>query len=131
MDFILQPWQFYFLVLRFAREHPTWGYDRIQGALANVGHHISDQTVGNILNGKRYLLPDRDDKFCPAFKEILENAGVNPVPLPPKSPNLDAHVERPARRRQLAQKNAECPGRQLGEPRDPAPSQNPPPGPLP
>ncbi|HJN10770.1 MAG TPA: hypothetical protein QF564_18940 [Pirellulaceae bacterium] len=25
------------------------GYDRIQGALANVGYHISDTTVGNIL----------------------------------------------------------------------------------
>ncbi len=27
----------------------TWDYDRIQGALANLGHTISDQTVGNIL----------------------------------------------------------------------------------
>jgi len=25
------------LTLRFAKENPTWGYDRIQGALANVG----------------------------------------------------------------------------------------------
>jgi len=33
------------LVLPFARENPLWGYDRIQGALANVGHSISDQTV--------------------------------------------------------------------------------------
>jgi len=37
------------LVLRIARENPSWGYDRIQGALANLGHEISDQTVGNIL----------------------------------------------------------------------------------
>ena len=37
------------LVLRFAKENPSWGYDRIQGALANVGYHISDTTVGNIL----------------------------------------------------------------------------------
>jgi hypothetical protein len=27
-------------ILRFARENPTWGYDRIQGALANVGYGI-------------------------------------------------------------------------------------------
>src|SRR5450631_1823694 len=37
------------LILRFARENPTWGYDRIQGALDNVGYHISDKTVGNVL----------------------------------------------------------------------------------
>ena len=37
------------LVLRIARENRGWGYDRIQGALANLGHDISDTTVGNIL----------------------------------------------------------------------------------
>jgi putative transposase len=37
------------LILRMARENPAWGYDRIQGALANLGHHISDATVGNVL----------------------------------------------------------------------------------
>jgi len=37
------------LILRMAQENPTWGYDRIQGALANLGHRISDTTVGNIL----------------------------------------------------------------------------------
>jgi putative transposase len=37
------------LVVRLARENVSWGYDRIQGALANLGHKISDQTVGNIL----------------------------------------------------------------------------------
>src|SRR5215510_7428523 len=37
------------LVVRLARENSGWGYDRIVGALANLGHHISDQTVGNIL----------------------------------------------------------------------------------
>jgi putative transposase len=28
-------------VLRFARENTTWGYDKIQGALVNLGHKIS------------------------------------------------------------------------------------------
>jgi putative transposase len=37
------------LVVQMAKENPGWGYDRIVGALANVGHVISDQTVGNIL----------------------------------------------------------------------------------
>ncbi|MFC1596995.1 integrase core domain-containing protein [Planctomycetota bacterium] len=171
------------LVPRFARENASWGYDRIRDGLANLGHRISDQTVGNILkdhglelaqdrkrqttwkmfikshwdvlasidfttievwtkgglvaycllfvmelktrrvhfagcttnpdqpwmkqigrnltdvedgflNGKRYILMDRDGKFCPAFKEILKSEGVTPVPLPPKSPNLNPHIER-------------------------------------
>jgi hypothetical protein len=37
------------LVVRMARENSGWGYDRIVGALANLGHQVSDQTVGNIL----------------------------------------------------------------------------------
>jgi transposase InsO family protein len=171
------------LVLRLTRENPRWGYDRIQGALANLGHIICDQTVGNILRqhgiepapqrkrqstwktflkshwdvlasidfttvevwtprglvtfyllfvmelstrrvcfagctpnphaawmkqtakeltnfedgflcGKRYLLMDRDTKFCEAFRSLLEGAGVEPVLLPPRSPNLNAHIER-------------------------------------
>src|ERR1035437_5529417 len=40
------------LMVRFARENCGWGYDRIVGALANLGHAVSDQTVGNIL--RRY-----------------------------------------------------------------------------
>ena len=38
------------LVLRMARENISWGYDRIQGALANLGHIIASNTVKNILN---------------------------------------------------------------------------------
>src|SRR6202165_503107 len=37
------------LVLRMARENSGWGYDRIVGALANLGHRLSHQTVKNIL----------------------------------------------------------------------------------
>jgi putative transposase len=37
------------LVVRMAQENSSWGYDRIAGALANLGHHTSDQTIGNIL----------------------------------------------------------------------------------
>ncbi len=48
-------------MLRTARENPSWGYDRIQRALANVGHEISDQTVGNILKDHG-IEPTRDRK---------------------------------------------------------------------
>ena len=37
------------LILRMARENKGWGYDRIAGALANLGHQVSDQTIGNVL----------------------------------------------------------------------------------
>ena len=171
------------LVLRMARENPTWGYDRIQGALANLGHDIADTTVGNILkdhgiepapdrkrqttwkaflkahwdvlisvdfttievwthsglvtyyllfvmevatrrvhfagctpnpddpwmrqvarnltdgfdgflNGKKYLIMDRDTKYSQAFCRTIEDAGVSCLKLPPRSPNLSPHIER-------------------------------------
>ena len=37
------------LIVKFAKENPTWGFDRIQGELARVGYPISDTTVSNIL----------------------------------------------------------------------------------
>src|SRR5262245_36998491 len=43
------------LIVRMARENSGWGYDRIVGALANLGHRVSDQTVGNVL--RRYGIP--------------------------------------------------------------------------
>lgn len=43
------------LVVRMARENPSWGYDRIVGAMANLGYKVSDQTIGNIL--KRHDIP--------------------------------------------------------------------------
>jgi transposase InsO family protein len=170
------------LALRLAKENPTWGYDRIQGALANVGYRISDTTVANILKAhgiqpapdrqpsgswrtflkahwdvlaavdfttievwtkgglvtfyllfvmelktrrvhfagctpcpnetwmrqiarnltdldgflqeKQYVLMDRDGKFCPAFREILASEGAKPLLLPPRSPDLNAYMER-------------------------------------
>src|SRR3982751_5376671 len=43
------------LIVRMAQENGSWGYDRIAGALANLGHHVSDQTVGNVL--RRHGIP--------------------------------------------------------------------------
>ena len=48
------------LVVRMAQENRSWGYDRIAGALANLGYTISDQTVGNIL--KRHGLPPAPER---------------------------------------------------------------------
>ena len=37
------------LIVRMARENRDWSYDRIAGALANLGYKVCDQTVGNVL----------------------------------------------------------------------------------
>jgi putative transposase len=58
------------LVVRMARENHSWGYDRIVGALANLGYTISDQTVGNIL--KRHGLPPAPErKTTTTWKEFI------------------------------------------------------------
>jgi transposase InsO family protein len=170
------------LVVRLAKDNPGWGYDRIVGALANLGHQLCDQTVGNILrrhglgiaperkrqttwaefirrhkqvlwatdffavevwsaaglvttyvlffihlqtrkvvlggltlspneawvkqiarnvtgvtgqlSNARYLIHDRDSKYSAGFDCILEGAGIEPLKLPPRSPNLNAYAER-------------------------------------
>jgi hypothetical protein len=44
--------------------------------------------------GCRYLLHDRDIKFCAAFDGILETVGIQVIKLPPQTPNLNAYLER-------------------------------------
>lgn len=48
------------LVVRMAQANRSWSYDRIVGALANLGYTISDQTVGNIL--KRHGIPSTPER---------------------------------------------------------------------
>ena len=48
------------LIIRMASENRTWGYDRIAGAVANLGYAISDQTVGNVL--RRHGLPPAPER---------------------------------------------------------------------
>jgi putative transposase len=45
------------------------------------------------LNGCRYLLHDRDKKFCREFRETLAAGGVKCTAIPARSPNLNAHAE--------------------------------------
>ena len=48
------------LIVRMAKENRDWGYDRIAGALANLGYEVCNQTVGNVL--RRHDLPPAPER---------------------------------------------------------------------
>ena len=47
-----------------------------------------------VLTPGQYLIHDGEKKFCAAFTQIIDDAGVKRLPLPPRSPNLNAFAER-------------------------------------
>ena len=57
-------------IVRMAQENRSWGYDRIVGALANLGLTVSAQTVGNVL--KRHgIAPAPERKTTTTWKEFI------------------------------------------------------------
>ena len=61
--------------------------------MTQVARNLTMADVGGLAN-HRYLIHDRDGKYCPAFDEAVRDGGVRPVRLPPRSPNLNAYAER-------------------------------------
>jgi hypothetical protein len=61
--------------------------------MEQVARNATMQDTG-YLNGCRYLLHDRDKKFCREFRETLTACGVECTPIPARSPDLNAHAER-------------------------------------
>src|SRR5713226_3187400 len=61
--------------------------------MEQVARNATMQDSG-YLNRCRYLLHDRDQKFCRGFRETLAAGGVKCTPIPARSPNLNAHAER-------------------------------------
>jgi hypothetical protein len=57
-------------VVRMAKENPGWGYDRIVGAMANLGLRLSDQTVGNILR-RHDIPPAPKRKQATSWKDFI------------------------------------------------------------
>jgi len=55
--------------------------------MAQIGRNLTD-AVDGVLKGKRYLIHDRDPLFTTEFLNMLTEAGVKSVKLPPRSPNL-------------------------------------------
>ena len=61
--------------------------------MEQVGRTATQDTWG-YLHSCRYVLHDRDTKFCAAFRSALASGGVKTIPLPAQSPNLNAFAER-------------------------------------
>src|SRR5262249_35748365 len=67
--------------------HPTEAW------MQQMARNAIDETSGN-LRQHRYVLHDRDSKFCGSFRALLASGNVNCLALPPRSPNLNAFAER-------------------------------------
>ncbi len=61
--------------------------------IKQAARNLTDPEDG-FLNGKGDLIMDRDTKFCEAFREILKDEDVKALRLPPRSPDLNANLER-------------------------------------
>ena len=61
--------------------------------MTQVARNLTMADLGFLVD-HRYLIHDRDGKYCPAFDATLNDGGVTPVRLPPRSPNLNPHAER-------------------------------------
>ena len=60
------------LIMQMAQENSGWGYDRIVGALANLGYDVSDETVGNVL--KRHgIAPAPKRSQTTTWKEFIQS----------------------------------------------------------
>src|SRR2546425_2680056 len=64
-----------------------------QAWMAQIARNVTMADWGFLSSGQ-YLIHDKDGKYCPAFQRIIDEAGITRVPLPPRSPNLNAYAER-------------------------------------
>ncbi len=61
--------------------------------IEQIGRSATLESSG-YLHTCRYVLHDRDTKFCDSFRRVLSAGGVKTITLPPQSPNLNAFAER-------------------------------------
>jgi putative transposase len=61
--------------------------------MMQMARNLLDAEAG-FLRGKRYLILDRDPLYTKDFRHMLRAAGVEPLLLPARSPNLNAFAER-------------------------------------
>ena len=91
----LQPFIVLFFIELSARRAEIAGISATANGLwmSQIARNLTD-SVDGLLMGKRYLIHDRDPLFTEEFLCTLTDAGVKPVKLPPRSPNLNAYAER-------------------------------------
>jgi hypothetical protein len=81
-----------------AKENSTWGYDRIKGALSNLGHDISTTTVGNILSSHGIdRAPDRRRQstwtsFLKAHWDVLASVDFTTIEIWTKRGLVTCHL---------------------------------------
>ena len=61
--------------------------------MKQVARNMTDACDG-FPTGRRFLIIDRDTKYCSDFADLVEGAGTKILRLPARSPNLNAHAER-------------------------------------
>jgi transposase InsO family protein len=74
---------------------PLWYTESLprNTAMQQCARQLTDLFDGFLMH-KQYLIHDRETKFTQAFDGLLKVSGVEPVVLPPRSPNLNAYGER-------------------------------------
>src|SRR5260370_14556745 len=61
--------------------------------MEQMARNVTMEDSGFLIN-RRYLLHDRDSKYCSSFGQVIEAGSVKTLGLPPRSPNLNAYAER-------------------------------------
>ena len=61
--------------------------------MVQMARNVTDDVDG-FFKEKRYLIHDRDPLYTHEFLNMLADAGIESVKLPPRSPSLNAHAER-------------------------------------
>jgi putative transposase len=56
--------------------------------MIQVARNVTMADVG-FLSSSRYLIHDRDSKFCESFRDTIEGVSVTPIRLPARSPDLN------------------------------------------
>ena len=61
--------------------------------MEQMARNVTMEDSGFLIT-RRYLLHDRDSKYCSSFRQVIEAGSVKTLTLPPRSPNLNAYAER-------------------------------------